>query len=267
MNITPDIRVMGARLVLAILVTGTFVTLGFWANEGPAGVFAWMATAVTATGALLLSGMLRHASLGNLRGGRFAPALQIIEGHPLFRILATDRVARWAVAGGFGLAVATAESAVSASILAGVESQFLRGVLALAVVLIPAWSAAALLTTPDPAGGFWGRLGAAVADGLGLEAREVGRFGRAVAGATLRTAVTVGVRSVLVLALPMVFASPWAVAFCALAAVTVITAGDVLVDLMRALRGTVHVEGETTQTSGASGGRPEASEPNEGARA
>lgn len=248
-----NLQAMIARLVLALLVTGTVVTLGIWANTGPEGLFAWLTTAITGTVALLTSGALRRMAVAPRAASRLAAPIEILRTHPHLRILATDRAARVGVAIVFGLLLASAASGVSAGLLAGIQDANWRAALSLTLVGIPAWTLVGLASRPDP-DTFGARLARAVGEAAGIEARDLGRVGGAIGWAVLRTAGTVIVRAVALLAFPLIFSNQWAIAFFALVAITVITGGDVLLELAHALRrpatdhdasGAVHVVDET----------------------
>lgn len=235
---TPTLQEMGARLVIAVLVVGAFVSLGMWASS--TNVFTWLATAVAAGVALTISGTLRNASLKNLEASRFSSVINVIREHPLLNRLVTDRAARAVVAIGFGVLVASLESVVASTLLAGLTwPDLAKGLLSISIVLLPTWTAVGMLVAPNPKS--WGaRMIRELTSATGLgKLGDANRFLRALGVALLRTSGTVIGRTALVLVLPMIFESIWATIFLAITAVTLITAGDFIAGVLKAFGGSV----------------------------
>jgi hypothetical protein len=236
----PNLQEMLGRLILALVSVGAFVALGLWMAEGA--LLEWFSTLLVITVSLLVSAALRGNRLdgsGKPRGGRFAPLLGSLGEHPWTRILTTDLALRIGGAISIGLLVASAERFIAAQFPFG-TAPMVSGLISLAAVLIPLYTLMNFLQSRHTyaTSEWWQEVKSGALIVLPEQARAALTAKRsalqtALIGATGRTSLSLILRAVAIAVLPLIFSSPFAIAFFGLVAVAIVIGGDALVSIVR----------------------------------
>jgi len=235
--------VLLGRLILAVLVVGSFVALGLWLNTTSA--LGWFATFVVMTLMTLIGTKLRGPRTDDRHGfrerlrGRFATLIEAIEEQPFLRWSATTMAAHVFSAMVVGIVVATAEQGVGATLFGTSSSSLGSGLIALAVVLFPTYALMAIYRSRFTySTSLWiEKVKVGIQEAFNLEIGELRPIPRAIVGAALRTAIAVVCRVLAVLVLPAIFSNWFAVLFFAGVAIAMIVGGDTIFSLIRAVSG------------------------------
>jgi hypothetical protein len=236
----PNLQEMLGRLILAVVSVGAFIALGLWMAEGS--LLEWFSTLLVITVSLLFSAALRGNRLdaaGKPRGGRLAPLLAPLGEHPWLRILTTDLAFRIGGAFSIGFLVASAERFIAALFPSG-TAPMVSALISLAVVLIPLYTVMNFMQSRHTyaTSDWWQEVKSGALDVLPEQARTLLTAKRsplqtALIGATGRTSLSLILRAVAISVLPLIFSSPFAIAFFGLVAIAIVIGGDALVSIVR----------------------------------
>lgn len=208
-------RVIFAALGCVVIYAGARATSG--------AVLPFIATMISASMSLLLSGSLKRLQGDKLATGRFANVVSAIRRAPLWQWIAFDPALRVVLAVFFGVAVALLTLLCSSTLFAGIEPELLRDSLSMFIVTLLAWTLVNAVTA-SRVGGFWSGLGEAIRVDLNVESRPVdewiaqktggsrariSRWLNAIVAAFLRAFVTTVGRALLVSTLPLVAQNTW----------------------------------------------------------
>jgi hypothetical protein len=207
--IAPLDRVV-ARLIAAALVGAFIFFTAMWVQVG--NIVDFFGTAAAMTISTLLQ-MRIHGTRFIIRRGsrestRWSDLWDAIDQLPLWEKmdLDSDVVVKTTIALGTGVIAAWAESAMSTTVLAGWDpwagKLVALGIILTPVYLVLGWIQAGRTYLASPA---VAKVRAALLKGFGLQAREMGRLGRASTSAMLRVGLSVMIRGVALVLVPVLF--------------------------------------------------------------
>ena len=239
-----DLSTLVARLVLALMMGGTFILLGLWLREGEALGFAATLVSVAVTWYLMSSLRGRRVGPPTAAAARLQPLVDALAEYPGGKIVGETGFKRGMGALGVGIVVALVERLLGSWLLSGLGLPPLwRGLVALAIILIPVYILMEWLVSRQSYTGT--RFASKMLDAIwkvikpdsttapwaetSLQAKVIG-FGLS------RVAVTLGARVVTQVLLPLVFTSWVSIGFVLALIVTCIAGWPLIASLIRALR-------------------------------